>query len=260
MFEQFLAVFIVGLLAFSVVFVGAVLQRNNSIVDAFWGVGCMTLTIFSFVTFSGRDIYQWLATGFVAVWGLRLCARIVLRNSGKPEDWRYAQWRRTWPRHWFYVRSYVEIFLFQAMLCFVVVLPAIFINVHTGAMRMPAVFAVGIVVWLIGFCFEVVGDAQLDAFIKHRPAKDAVLTSGLWRFSRHPNYFGEATQWWGIWLLAIGVSAAGWWTILGPLVITFLLLKVSGVPPVERHLGKNPKYRAYMVVTNKFIPGAKRAR
>lgn len=252
---EYISTFAAVLLAFNVVFIFALIMKNNSIVDPFWGIGFIVAALYSFSMYGGGLAYQVLVTGLVLVWGVRLSARLIKRNWRKPEDWRYAKWRNEWDPKWFYLRSYLQVFVLQALLCFVIALPIIFVNSTYAHENEWIVFA-GITVWILGFLFEAVGDWQLDQFMQRKDKKkNELLTSGLWRYTRHPNYFGEATQWWGIWIIAMGVSFSAWWAIISPVLITFLLLKVSGVPMLEEKMQKNPNFKAYMDETNKFIPG-----
>ena len=251
---EFAETLLVLIVAFGALFVVASFKQDNSIVDIFWGIGFIVAAIFSYLFYADGLWYQTLATLLIVIWGLRLSLRILKRNWGKGEDWCYKKWREQW--RYFYIRSFFQIFMLQALLCFTVAIPVIAINtVNTDAVNTYLV-AAGILVWMVGFFFEAVGDWQLDKFMARKDRnKNEVLQSGLWRYTRHPNYFGEATQWWGVGAIAVGIDIALWWTLLGPGVITFLLLKVSGVPMLEEKMQKNPEFRKYMKHTNKFIPG-----
>ncbi len=251
---EFVETLLVLLAVFGGLFFVASAKKDNSIVDIFWGIGFIVAAIFSYLFYAEGLWYQVLTTALIIVWGLRLSLRILKRNWGKEEDWRYKKWREQW--HYFYIRSFFQIFMLQAVLCFTVAIPVIAINTVSTNEVSPYLLTAGILVWVVGFLFEAIGDWQLDKFMERKDRKrNEVLQSGLWRYTRHPNYFGEATQWWGIGLVAIGVEMALWWTWLGPIVITFLLLKVSGVPILEAKMHKNPEFREYMKHTNKFIPG-----
>jgi steroid 5-alpha reductase family enzyme len=149
----------------------------------------------------------------VSIWGLRLAWHIHARHRGKPEDFRYMAWRREWGR-WFYARSYAQVYLLQGALLFLVALPVLMINRRPGG-TFGFLDGIGVCVWLFGFLFESVGDAELARFTRNPQNRGKILQSGLWRYTRHPNYFGEVVQWWGIWLLAVGVPG-GWFGIVGP--------------------------------------------
>ena len=154
----------------------------------------------------------------VSIWGLRLAWHIYARHRGKPEDFRYMAWRREWGK-WFYVRSYVQVYLLQGALLFLVALPVLMIN-RQPAIALSLVSGVGVGVWLFGFLFEAAADAQLARFTRDPNNRGKILQTGLWRYTRHPNYFGEVVQWWGIWFLAIGIPADGL-ALSGPLPSLF---------------------------------------
>jgi steroid 5-alpha reductase family enzyme len=182
---------------------------------------------------------------------LRLAAHIAGRNRKRGEDPRYAAWRKTWGK-WFVPRSYLQVFLLQGIFLLVVSSPVLFVNtVSGGGLGVPDFAGAG--VWLLGFLFETVSDAELSRFKKNPENRGKILTGGLWRFTRHPNYFGEAVMWWGIFVIALSVRG-GWATVAGPLLITFLLTRVSGVPMLERKYAGNPEFEEYARRTSAFIP------
>jgi steroid 5-alpha reductase family enzyme len=187
----------------------------------------------------------------VSIWGLRMAWHIHRRNENKPEDYRYQKWRTDWGK-WFYLRSYFQVYLLQGALLFLIALPVLVINKNSGSPPGLPDF-VGVGVWLFGFYFEAVGDAELARFKKNPANKGKFLQTGLWAYSRHPNYFGEVTQWWGIWLVALSVPG-GVFSVLGPLTITFLILQVSGIPMLEEKMEKNPAFADYQRRVSKFFP------
>ncbi len=227
----------------------AVIQKRNDVADVAWGLGFVFLAWLSYYLSGGNDRAS-VVNLLVTVWGLRLAWHIHARNHGKPEDFRYAQWRRDW-KH-FYLRSFLQVFMLQGVLLFITIWPVLFINLSLPA---PTHWldAVGMVVWLIGFYFECAGDYQLRQFKKRPGSKGEIMTTGLWRYTRHPNYFGEALQWWGIFLFALSMPG-GWMTAAGPLVITYLLRYVSGVPMLEKKYEGNEKFEAYKKQTSVFFP------
>ena len=232
-------------------FVVSLLKKRNDVADVAWGLGFDTLSWISFFFYGVGGLRGLIVCLLVSVWGLRLAWHIYSRNKNKPEDYRYQQWRQDWGK-WFYLRSYFQIYLLQGTLLYLIVLPVLLINMSPGA-PLGWLDFVGLAVWSLGFYFEAVGDSQLASFIKNPANKGKLMQSGLWAYTRHPNYFGEVTQWWGIWLIALSVPS-GLIAVLGPLTITFLILKVSGVPLLEKKMASNPDFAAYKQRVSMFIP------
>jgi len=232
-------------------FVLSLVKRRNDVADVAWGLGFVLLTWASFILGSAQGTRGMLVGFLVSIWGIRLAWHIHARNKGKVEDYRYAKWREEWGK-WFYLRSYAQVYLLQGVLLFLIVFPVLLINKSAGASLNYLDF-IGVLVWIVGFIFESVGDAQLARFIKDPNNKGKLMQSGLWRYTRHPNYFGEVTQWWGIWLVALSVPS-GLFGIIGPLAITFLILKVSGIPMLEKKMEENPRFAEYKKRTSIFFP------
>lgn len=229
----------------------ALLKKDNGIMDAAWGPGFVLLA-WSTLLWSGEtDVRQLLLAILVSVWGLRLSGHILVRNAGRGEDFRYRNWRETWGR-WFYVRSYLQIYLLQGAFLVVVALPILLVNARRGG-PLGWLDAIGLAVWLLGFVFEAVGDYQLLRFLKDPANKGRIMRSGLWRYTRHPNYFGEATLWWGCFLIALNVPG-GWWALVSPVVIDWLLLCVSGIPMLEAKYNERADFLEYKKVTSAFFP------
>ncbi len=245
---------ILGLLLFVYMglwFVVSLIKKRNDVADIAWGLGFVLMAWSSFFisqTFSARGL---LVCILVSIWGLRLAWHIYSRNKNKAEDYRYLAWRKEWGK-WFYIRSYFQVYFLQGLLLFMIVLPVLLIN-KSPAVQFGWFDFFGIVVWLFGFYFEAVGDAQLAKFIRNPENKGKIMQSGLWAYTRHPNYFGEVTQWWGLWLFALAVSG-GWFGVIGPITITFLILKVSGVPLLEKKMEENPEFAEYKRRVSGFIP------
>ncbi len=232
-------------------FLAALRLKNNGVADIAWGLGFVVVgwaLIFSAGQPSNR---LWLLVGLVTIWGVRLAGHILLRNRKKKEDWRYAQWRKQWGR-WWLVRSYLQVFVLQGCLLAVVATPMFLV---AGGSSVPLVIwdVVAVGVWLIGFLFEAVGDYQLTVFKSNPANKGKLLTTGLWRYTRHPNYFGEVALWWGVFLLVLPVPY-GWLAIVSPALITYLLLKVSGIPMLEKKYQGRADFEAYKKRTNAFFP------
>lgn len=237
-------------------FVVSIASRRNDVADVAWGLGFVLMAGVSLYLSGLYELRQLGVTLLVAVWGLRLAWHIHARNRGKGEDYRYAQWRAEWGK-WFYLRSYLQVYLLQGALLLLVVAPVLAINLSSGS-ALGLLDFVGLLVWLVGFFFEAVGDAQLARFIKDSANKGHLMQRGLWAYTRHPNYFGEVTQWWGIWLIALSVSS-GAYAVIGPLTITFLILKVSGIPLLEKKMAEHPDFPEYKKRTSVFIPLPRRS-
>lgn len=226
-------------------------KKRNDVADIAWGLGFVLIAWLSFFISENFSIRSLLANILVSIWGLRLAWHIHSRNKGKAEDYRYLAWRKEWGK-WFYLRSYLQVYLLQGTLLYLIVLPILFINKNTGS-SLNFFDILGVLIWLLGFLFESIGDAQLSSFIKNPSNKGKLMQNGLWRYTRHPNYFGEVTQWWGLWLIAINVPNY-WLSIIGPLTITILILKISGIPMLEKKMAENPEFAEYKKKTSMFIP------
>lgn len=232
-------------------FAVSLIKRRNDVADVAWGLGFVLMAWASFFLSSGSGTRGLVVGALVSIWGLRLAWHIHERNKGKAEDYRYLAWRKDWGR-WFYVRSYFQVYLLQGLFLFLIVSPVLLVNKNAGA-DIGLLDFLGVAVWLFGFYFEAVGDAQLTRFIKNPKNRGRLMQSGLWAYTRHPNYFGEVTQWWGIWLIALSVPG-GWLGIIGPMTITFLILKVSGIPMLEKKMEENQDFAEYKRKTSVFIP------
>lgn len=242
-----LAVFLYMILIFTI----AQIKKDNSIVDIAWGPGFILVSILTFYISQKFMFRQILVCALVVIWGARLAVHIAVRNRGRGEDYRYAKWRRDWGR-WFFLRSFFQIFMLQGVILLVVVYPIILIN-HASGSGIRILDIIGISFWLIGFFFEAIGDYQLLKF-KNRPEnKGKIIAHGLWKYTRHPNYFGETIIWWGIFLIALSVRN-GWTAVVSPLLITFLLLRVSGIAMLEKKYADNKDYEDYARRTSPFIP------
>jgi steroid 5-alpha reductase family enzyme len=233
------------------VFVAALLAGDNSIVDIAWGPGFILVAWLTLLIGPGSGPRRFLVTTLVTIWGLRLAVHIFLRKRGRGEDFRYAKWRRDWGP-WFVPRSYFQIFMLQGIFLFIISYGIMLVNA-SASRGLRALDLAGTVVWAAGFYFEAVGDAQLERFKKRPENSGRIMMAGLWRFTRHPNYFGEAVMWWGIFL--IGASAPwGWTGVVSPIMITFLLLRVSGVTMLEKKYEANSAFADYARRTSAFFP------
>lgn len=240
----------------TLIFLLAQLLKNNSIIDIFWGPGFIIISFITFLLNYSKNARSYLVIFLVTIWGLRLSYHILKRNWKKSEDFRYAKWRKQWGK-WLIPRAYVQIFLLQGIFMYIISFSVILINADIDQVNLNIVDLVGFSIWVLGFAFESISDYQLSKFIEQKKlgkfAKNDVVTSGLWKYTRHPNYFGEALQWWGIFLVALSVDY-GYLSLISPLTITFLLLHVSGIPILEKKYKDNPKFQEYAKHTSKFIP------
>jgi len=226
--------------------------RNSSIVDIFWGTGFVLANGLYFVLApEGAIARKWLLGVLVTLWGLRLSIYILWRNWGKPEDFRYQKWRRESGRIWWW-KSLLQVFMLQGLLLWIISAPLLVGQRGSVPASLTALDYLGAAVWLVGFFFESAGDLQLARFKADPRNKGKLMDSGVWRYTRHPNYFGDAAQWWGFYLIAL--AAGGWWTIFSPILMTVLLVSVSGAALLEQTLEKRPGYREYAEQTSAFIP------
>jgi len=244
---QVLVIFVYAVIWFAV----ALSKKRNDVADIAWGGGFVVAVITAYLVGSTDNVRGILLLVLVMIWGVRLMVHICIRNSGKPEDARYKAWRDEWGNS-FLIRTFFQVFLLQGFLLLVVSLPVTWAITHRSG-QLNGLDMAGVCIWLIGFIFESVGDFQLLRFKKDPANKGRIMQSGLWHYTRHPNYFGEVTLWWGIFLICLSVPGS-WWTIIGPLTITYLILKVSGTPMLERRYADKPEYAAYISRTSSFFP------
>lgn len=227
--------------------------RDASIVDVFWGFGFVVIAWVAFLTRTGSANDRRSAILFAAtVWGLRLTFHLGRRNLGKGEDFRYQAMRKKHGDR-FAIISLRTVYLTQGAMMLVVGLPAMVGSMESPVVRRP-LLVIGALVWFVGVLFETVGDLQLAVFKRDPTNAGKVLRTGLWAWTRHPNYFGDAVAWWGIWLIAC-THAWGPLTVVGPIAMTVLLRRVSGVPMLERTMVKRrPDYASYIATTSPFLP------
>jgi steroid 5-alpha reductase family enzyme len=225
--------------------------RDASVIDPVWPLGFVAVAITAFVVGDGDEGRRLLLLVLVAVWGLRLSGYLIIRNAGKGEDFRYTAMREKRGRN-FWIISLVTVFMVQGVLMWIVSLPVQLAAVPDRALGWLAV--TGAVIWGIGVAFESIGDWQLARFKANPDSRGKVLDTGLWRYTRHPNYFGDFLVWWGIFLVA-AESGPGAWGIAGPLLMTLLLVKVSGAGLLEKDIAtRRPGYAEYVRRTSGFIP------
>lgn len=243
----------------TVLWIASLVLRNSSIVDIFWGAGfVMANWVYFALTPDGFPTRKWLISILVTIWGLRLSIYILRRNWGKGEDFRYRKWREEAGREWWW-RSFFKVFALQGLLMWIISAPLLAAQISPTPARLTILNYVAILMWAIGFFFESVGDLQMARFKANPANKGKVMNTGLWRYTRHPNYFGEATMWWAYYLVAL--AAGGFFTIFSPILMTTLLLRVSGVALLEKSLKETkPKYKEYVETTSAFIPWFPRKR
>ena len=231
----------------------SVVRRNAGVADWAWGLAFVVLAWVYVAAAEDPTARSLLAAGLATVWGLRLSAYLTWRGWSRGEDWRYAKMRERSPGS-FAARSLVTVFWAQAVAAWGVGVPLAAAVRPGQSEALGLLDMVGVAVWAVGFVFECAGDVQLARFRSDPANRGRVLDSGLWRYTRHPNYFGDAVQWWG--LGVIGVAAGAWWSLLGPLGMTFVLLRVTGVLATERHLreSRGAAYEEYVRRTSAFIP------
>ena len=231
----------------------SLLLKNSSIVDIFWGFGfVISAWLYFFISPDGWIVRKWIITLLTTVWGLRLTLHILIRNYGKPEDFRYQKWREEAPTTW-WIKSLFKVFLLQGLLMWIISTPLLVAQLSPDASHLMVFDILGIMLWGIGFFFESVGDAQLTRFRANPENKGKILNTGVWRYTRHPNYFGDSAQWWGY--FSIALAAGSWWTIFSPILMTLFLVRVSGVALLEKTLATaKPGYAEYIRQTSAFIP------
>lgn len=260
--EVDLGVFAAGLLwtaaavvvAMAVTFAVALRAGKHAVIDVTWGLGFVAVAVVAglhaHAADAGDATRRWLAVALVALWGLRLAGHIARRSRGHGEDPRYEALLARAPgsRNAYALQ---RVYLPQALIMWFVSLPVQAAVVGDGSLGVAA--ALGVVVFAVGLFFETVGDWQLQRFRDDPSNKGKVLDTGLWRYTRHPNYFGDATVWWGIWLVA--VDAGGWWTLLSPVLMTWFLAKGTGAALLEKDIHqRRPEYVDYVRRTSGFVP------
>jgi steroid 5-alpha reductase family enzyme len=231
----------------------SVVRQDASTVDVFWGLGFVLLAVVFAVTGDGFVGRKALVAVLVGIWGFRLASYILIRNRGKGEDYRYQAFRQRWGKSYWWV-SFFQVFMLQGLLMWIIAMSLMAAESNARPQNFAALDVIGTAVWCVGFFFEAVGDWQLARFKADSANRGKVMRSGLWAYTRHPNYFGEATMWWGLYLIAAG-TRWGFWTIFSPVLITFMLLRVSGVALLERaQKASKPGYREYLESTSAFVP------
>ena len=251
MLTLFLQAGIIVFILVTLLWIWSVLIKNVSIVDIFWGIGFVVVNTFYFLSNEHRDERHIIVLILVAIWGFRLAGYLAWRNIGKGEDFRYQEFRRKFGPKRYWWLSYFQTFLLQGILIMIISLPLLAIQMNTA--NLSALDYVAIIIWGIGFLFEAGGDYQLAKFKNNAANKGKVLNTGFWKYTRHPNYFGDAAVWVSYALFSMAVGS--YWPSIGTVIMILLLLKVSGVALLEKTMKTSkPQYRNYMEKTNAFIP------
>jgi steroid 5-alpha reductase family enzyme len=249
-----LAISLVVLLAYmSALFVVAMRLVNNGVADVGYGIAFIVVILATVLQVGSLTTVQWVIVALPLIWGVRLALRIGRKNLNKPEDFRYAAWRKEWGDS-VYVRSFLQIYMLQGLIVFCIALPVLLMLVFPTDAANGALTIAGVALWVVGFLFQTIGDYQLDRFVANKANKGQIMMSGLWAYSRHPNYFGESVMWWGIAIAVVPWTTLPALAFISPVLITFLLLKVSGVPMLEKRWEGHPAWEDYKRKTSVFVP------
>jgi steroid 5-alpha reductase family enzyme len=230
----------------------SVVVKDASIVDPCWGLGFVVIAWATIWQTGWQDLRDGLLVILVTAWGLRLSGYLFLRNRNKGEDRRYAAMREKHGSNFWWV-SFLTVFMLQGVLMWFISLTFQSGIFHSGVAQIGWLGGVGVLVWIVGFIFESVGDFQMARFKSNPDNAGKVMDRGLWRYTRHPNYFGDFCVWWGLFLIAS--SAHSWWTIVCPALMSFFLMNVSGVSMLESDISdRRPDYETYKKTTSAFFP------
>ena len=257
MFQSYCLAALVVLVMMTSLWLLSLRTKDASIVDRFWGMGFVLVAwALSFEQSQVTPVKALLIT-CVSIWGIRLSLYIHLRNRGHGEDKRYVSMRHEHgARFWWY--SYLSVFLLQGVIMLIVSAPVVFVSSSPEAITLTTFTWVGLLLWVVGFVFEAGGDWQLTKFKSRKENRGKLLNTGLWSLTRHPNYFGDALQWWGVGCFALSYGITGWLALFGPLLMTLFIRKVSGVDLLEKDLkNSKPGYAEYIASTPPFLPKMK---
>lgn len=228
--------------------------RDVSIVDIAWGLGFVLIAWVALAVTGPPSERRLLLAICTTVWGVRLSGYLGWRNFGQPEDFRYRKMRSKYGR-WFPLLSLFIVFGLQGVLMWIVSLPLQTGQLAGHSQSVGVLGILGAIVWFVGLAFESIGDFQMARFKSDPANKGEVMNRGLWRYTRHPNYFGDFLVWWGLYLISFG-DGEMWWSIVGPVVMSILLMKISGVTLLEKSLSDRLNgYEEYVARTNAFFPG-----
>jgi len=253
----YLEIYFSGLLiivmAMTLLWLVSVFIKNASIVDPFWGLGFVILGVFYYYNAEGLEIRKLIVLTLLIIWGWRLSIYLGWRNLGKGEDFRYQQFRKDFGEKRYWWISFFQVFLLQGVLLWLISAPLLSAQFYSGGSDLTYIDYVAIMIWIIGFSFEAGGDYQLARFKSDPKNKGKVLNTGFWKYTRHPNYFGDAAVWWAYGLFS--VAAESYLPLLSSLLMTLLIVKVSGVSLLEKTLkNTKPQYKDYVEKTPAFFP------
>jgi steroid 5-alpha reductase family enzyme len=249
----FLQGFLLIMIMMTLLWVVSIIVKNVSIVDLFWGFGFVLASVFYFLKTDGSEPRKTILIVLAAIWGMRLSVYLARRNIGKGEDFRYKQFRKNYGEKKYWWISFFQTFLLQGILMWLISAPLLGAQYYGQNKPLGIFDIIGIILWIIGFCFEAGGDFQLARFKSDPSNRGKVLDRGLWRYTRHPNYFGDSAVWWGYAFLCL--ASGSWLPILGSILMTALIIKVSGVALLEKSLKEQkPHYKEYIEKTSAFLP------
>lgn len=249
----YLQAFVIIMIMMTALWLVSIIIKNVSIVDIFWGFGFVVTSVFYFLKTGEITTKKIITVTLVSIWGLRLSAYLAWRNIGKGEDYRYRNFRKNYGENRYWWISFFQVFLLQGTLMWLISAPLLGAQYYNYNNQLNILDYAGILVWLIGFMFEAGGDYQLARFRSDHSNKGKVLDNGFWKYTRHPNYFGDSAVWWGYSLFCL--AAGSYLPVAGSLLMTALIIKVSGVALLEKSLKEQkPLYREYIERTNAFFP------
>jgi len=252
-FQIWLNALIVIIAMMTFLWIISIFIKNVSIVDIFWGLGFVITAGFYFVRTDGNEARKIIITALAFIWGVRLSAYLAWRNIGKGEDFRYREFRRKYGENRYWWISYFQTFLLQGLLMWLISAPLLGAQFYSAEKAPGIIDFTGIILWITGFIFEAGGDFQMAGFRADPQNRGKVFDKGFWRYTRHPNYFGDSAVWWGFGIISI--SAGGYLPALGSLLMTALIIKVSGVALLEKSLSSGkPGYKEYVERTSAFLP------
>jgi len=252
-FQIYFQGFLLIMIMMTLLWIISVIIKNVSIVDLFWGLGFVLTSGFYFLNTNGFETRKVILMVLVTIWGVRLSVYLAWRNIGKEEDFRYKEFRKNYGENRYWWISFFQTFLLQGVLMWLISAPLLGAQYYGRNTSLGILDGVGIILWITGFCFEAGGDFQLARFKADQTNKGKVLDKGFWHYTRHPNYFGDSAVWWGYGFLCL--ASGSYLPVLGSILMTGLIIKVSGVMLLEKTLKEQkPLYKAYMNKTSAFIP------